>query len=399
MEKESSKQSRIKKKTTSHCCEACGEKFLTLHGLIEHMKVSSGLCGSFLQTCKGCGKHFAEESSLNRHLGQMASCRLLLNKADIASFVEYNPTEATTPLIIATQSAKGKQERRNIPKVIHFRTPNREKKKEVSYSSMVCPEQQKMNYHLQLAQTYLDNCQDTTDYCVRLKPSLLLCSSNPNKVMVVGKYDDYILKIVRFVDSTKDLCSSHGIHVLPLFLLQINILLEDVIDEIIGSQTLNTTSDSSSNVTMESQEISESDIRKFFYHQLEIFQDSGEVYFSLDKIPTRDNNQEPACNNVGGILSPIQLSDDSYEPETIMLNCDDSLSLPAPRREDESDPLPNAMTDVMRIASKRSKFQSNEFLTPTELAYMNLYDLLKSSGIAIGMFDQVQRWATANSAT
>lgn len=227
----SSKSSKIgsRKKTTSTSCLGCGQHFLTLHQLINHFKISPNPCKSFLRTCKGCGKHFAEESSLNRHLGQMASCRFQFSKADIASFVEYIPNEATTPLIISTQSAEVKKTN-NIPKMISFQTPSHNVKS-VPSSPMVSQRKHQLDYYIHIAQTYFNTCVDSTDCCVRLNPSLLFCTSTPPTNSTPGTYDDYILQIVLSLDSTKDLGSTHGIPVLPLFIEQMKHILDDVIDD------------------------------------------------------------------------------------------------------------------------------------------------------------------------
>ena len=394
-----------KKKNTNYKCKGCNSLFLTNGQLIDHMTISlSNICSSFIVSCEHCGKKFSNEHSLNRHYAQMASCRLTRDKPDIASFLEYDPRLNQKRNFINIQtSSKTKFSNATVPPEIHIDGKLRNKNNRFAITDT--GPHQKLEYYLKQTDSFLKSSSKDLIFYIRLDPNIIkITPTKTSQDTLHGIYDQFLFKVIQSIELTEDLCSEDGLYITECILDQINVYVGEVVDCVVDSDSSYYSISSSFRVNnhypQKQHPVSEGDIHNFFCNHLQIVSECNKIshlIMELPQIVTDVHNfnelsqlsyQNPGSNsNSQSASSEDEDNDDDDELSAALLppqnNHQEHLVVP---------PIPPLDT-LSQCKSRRLAHQSQTFLTSSNKANIALFDILNASGIPIGVFDKVNRWA------
>ena len=242
-------------------------------------------CITNINSCATCGKEFAFQQSLNRHLGQNASCRLDLSKPDIASMVHLKPSNHGSPLI--------------IPNTICFAGPSQSQDDGLVSSPN---EHKKYDYYksyLEKVEEYANSIANNTTFLyLRIDPKVVSSKSPTGRNRFGSPYDPYILKVVKETELTELLCEKEGITLTESISEQVTTWMDEVLEAIEDDVEREdndfaippsfTDAPPSSQTAFSRVKIDH--VWKFFRAHLKVYDEEGDLKFSFDAIPSANND-------------------------------------------------------------------------------------------------------------
>lgn len=405
-------------KESRHDCPVCHKCFGTQRKLLEHISryPTTPECHALLKKCYTCGKAFASQASLNKHYGQMVSCRLERSKPDIANIVDINVNKEKLPFVFTNHLAKVASRNNDIPTCISIPTSVVPKKREVIPFIQYKSKEDKLCHLLQEAETFLTTHFNIVGSWIKLHPALNAQeeSSTPPE-LIAGLFDDLILKVIKKSNVAKSLCTSQGIAISPPLDDQVRAIVDDIVDDVMlepSSLERNCSKSSSSQThhnihTYSRGSVDVDDVWHFLLEYIQISHDKENLTFSLNSIPPKQPTNTAThigrTDSTSIFLPSVHINGSFYNPfldvETNFSALQDFTSIPDDNQDTDTNNRddPDALLDVKRQAVIRWKSQEKEHLTKADFAYIELYDILKESGVPIGLFDKVRKWGSKNS--
>ena len=431
-------------------CRACGQICLTSTHLLNHMKSSLNPdCRTGIETCLYCYREFVSSESLNRHLGQSATCRLAASKPDIASIVPFKPTTSTNSAkIIPVQSSQGKissaSHEFSVPSSICVNLPyeSGEESVNTSFSS-----NQQKHLHEDYFSKYLDRAdefvqkifKDESALFVRIVPDSEMSVSDKTTSHQGSKYDPYILSVSEELQELSPLFSENGFQLNEYCPLSVNVCtwIDYIVEAIDADKNRNQNDfcsfpsshipSSCRNYDQETT-IKRSEVWKCLRAHIKIYNLNDEMKICLDSIFS-SSSESSSLETENMLLPEMQENQDmnevvtrkpigyrnqsnpshsnAYESGTGSFSTGSGNSQSMEQHNTEipfSSSIqgthpPYATYMLKHEARSRLEHQEAEVFNDRDVACLDLFSILQKGGIPIHIFDDIQRWALKHSKT